>query len=438
MKKIISLILVVCYLVLFTPKVLGETTDYTPEEKPEVSSNYIYMYDLETKQVLWDKGSTERIFPASLTKMMTLIVALENIKDVDQTVLITEDTLKGLKEERASRAGFDVGDEPRIIDLLYGIMLPSGADCTNAIAYYVSGSLEGYVELMNKKAKELGMDDTNFVNVTGLHNVDHYSTLKDISKLLEYCLKNDVFVKIYETDEFTSIPVLSNKDGLKMVSTVKKYINKPSPTNKYNVNINGFLGGKSGYTNPARYCLASTTQYNGGTYVLITADSWIERVIPSNILDAGAIYNYYLDHYEKKTIYKKDELIKEVKFKYNFFDKSIDFKANEDITMVVPNDKNLHIEVNLPDEMLETVNKGDKLGTLKIYSFDNLLYEEELIAEKTIKKSIVAYVLISTYLFVIKYPIPIIISILLIIVLILIYKLMYEIKINKRKLKKRK
>ncbi|MGB4613745.1 MAG: serine hydrolase, partial [Erysipelotrichaceae bacterium] len=276
MKKIIRLIILI-FIFTNINIVYGEEVNYPPEEKPDISSDYVYMYDLNTGQVLWDIGSDEVIFPASLTKMMTLIVAIENIDDFNNTVLITEEMLAGLKEARAARAGFDVGDEPLLKDILYGIMLPSGADCTNAAAVYVSGSIEAYVDLMNQKAKELGMNQTHFVNVTGLHNDNHVSSLKDMAKLLEYFLKNETFVEIFSSREHQAITTLNYpEEGLKMESNVFNYINNDDPEAKDNVYIDGFIGGKSGYTTSARYCLASTAIHNDIQYVLITAHSWIE------------------------------------------------------------------------------------------------------------------------------------------------------------------
>lgn len=438
MKKIIRLIILI-FIFTNINIVYGEEVNYPPEEKPDISSDYVYMYDLNTGQVLWDIGSDEVIFPASLTKMMTLIVAIENIDDFNNTVLITEELLAGLKEARAARAGFDVGDEPLLKDILYGIMLPSGADCTNAAAVYVSGSLEAYVDLMNQKAKELGMNQTHFVNVTGLHNENHVSSLKDMAKLLEYCLKNETFVEIFSSREYQSITTLNYpEEGLKMESNVFNYINNDDPEAKYNVYIDGFIGGKSGYTTSARYCLASTAIHNDIQYVLITAHSWIERVIPSHILDAGLIYNYYFDNFENKTVYLKDEIIQTIPVYYNFFNKEIDILSNDDIKMILPNDENLHIEIDLPDEIFAPINQGDIVGKIKVYSYDNLMYESELYSNETIKKSIIAFIITNIYWFVIEYKIEIIILLVVLIILVIYLKLRYEVKVNKRKFKKRK
>lgn len=390
-------------------------------------SDYVFLYDLDSGQILIDKGSTEKIYPASMTKMMTLLVAIENINDYEKTVLITEETLAGLKEAHASRAGFDVGDEPKIIDLLYGVNLPSGADCTNALAYYVSGSLEEFVKLMNQKALEIGMNDTNFVNVTGLHNDNHYSTLRDIAKLMEYGLKNEMFRQIFTSEKHTSIPVNSNPDGLKMVSTVMKYINKSGDDAlKYNVLIPGFYGGKSGYTGEARYCLASVIENNGVRYALITAHAWEKREIPSNVIDAGLIYNYYLNNYHKEIFYNKDDVILNIPVKYNFNYSSVDVLANEEISRIIKNNSNIEVKFNVEDILMAPINVEDSIGTLDIIEDGQIIYSSELYPSRNINKQIIAFILISIFDFVLLYKFKIIALLVIFIMLTVLIKKMIE------------
>ena len=195
-----------------------------------------------------------------------------------------------------------------------------------------------------------------------------------MAKLLEYCLKNETFVEIFSSREHQAITTLNYpEEGLKMESNVFNYINNDNPEAKYNVYIDGFIGGKSGYTTSARYCLASTAIHNDIQYVLITAHSWIERVIPSHILDAGLIYNYYFDNFENKTVYLKDEIIKTILF-IIIFNKEIDILSNDDIKMILPNDENLHIEIDLPNEILHQLIRR-YCWKIKVYSYDNLMYE---------------------------------------------------------------
>ena len=138
-----------------------------------IYSKYAILLDVTNNQILADRNCEQKMYPASMTKLMSLLVAVENIKDFNDTYTITYELISPLIEQEAARAGFESGETVSITDLLYGMALPSGADATMAIVDYVSGNEETFVALMNQKAKALGMNHTHFVNATGLHDKDH-------------------------------------------------------------------------------------------------------------------------------------------------------------------------------------------------------------------------------------------------------------------------
>lgn len=387
MKKLV-LILFLLIGSLFTPIQI-----FAEEEKPNVTSDYIYLYDQTTGQVLWDNGSKEIIYPASLTKMMTALIAIENVDNYDQQVLIDERIMAGLKEAGASRAGFNVGDIVTIRDLIYGTLLPSGAECTQALAYTIAGSVDGYVDMMNQKAQELGMKDTHYVNTTGLHNDNHYSTLYDISLLLDYALQNDFFKEVFTSDTYQAgISKNYPTQGLKMESTSYKYINNPGSNVPYKVTIEGFNGSKSGYTVEARYCLASSATINEMDLILITAHAWVERKIPSHYLDAGTIYNYYRDSYQRQMIFNLNDVIKESEIKYRFLDRNVEWKMDEAILLDVPSDPNeLVIEVTIPDVITENIKKGDVVGEVIVMAYGEVIYQKDIISNQNIRQNIILH-----------------------------------------------
>lgn len=368
---------------------------FAQEEKPEVTSDFVYLYDQTTGQVLWDSGSTEIIYPASLTKLMTALVAIENTDNYDQQVTIDEVIMAGLKEAGASRAGFNVGDIVTIRDLIYGTLLPSGAECTQALAYTISGSVEGYVDLMNQKAQELGMVNTQYMNTTGLHDNNHYSTLYDIHLLLDYALQNDFFKEVftsmtYQAGVSFNYPV----EGLKMESTAYKYINNPTSDVPYKITIEGFNGSKSGYTVEARYCLASSATINEMDLILITAHAWIERKIPSHFIDAGNIYDYYRNAYARKTLLNVNDVIRESTMKYRIFNREIKWTMDEQVTLNVASDPSgLEIEVTIPEVITENIKKGDVVGEVIIRSYGEVVYQKEIISEQNLNQNIVIHTL---------------------------------------------
>jgi len=271
-----------------------ELVDYPQLELPQKSeinldvnlhSSNAILVNLDTNKILLDKGSDEIIYPASLTKIMTVLVAIENIPNLQEKILLPKSIFKDLYEENASMAGFLPNEEVTAEDLLYGSMLPSGADASIGLADYIAGSERKFVKLMNEKAKQLGMKNTHFKNATGLHHSDHYTSVKDISILLQYALTNNTFRDIYTAERYSIKSTNLHPEGMTLTSRMFN--------NLYtNENTRGeIIGGKTGYTEQAGLCLASLATINGEEYILVTVgakgDSRTEQF---NITDALAVY----------------------------------------------------------------------------------------------------------------------------------------------------
>ncbi|WP_434509884.1 D-alanyl-D-alanine carboxypeptidase family protein [Desulfitobacterium sp. AusDCA] len=241
---------------------------------------------LKDHTILMQKNSEEKIYPASLTKMMTAIVAIENLPNLKEGIKLTNSTFQGLYGADASMAGFQPGEQVRAIDLLYGVMLPSGAECCIGLADQIAGSEQNFVKLMNQKAADLGMKNTHFENATGLHNVNHYTTVKDLAILLNYALQNDTFREIFTSSHHSTPPTNKHPRGITFNSTMFEELNS--------LNIIGgeILGGKTGYTDEAGLCLASLAKVGNQEYILISAgakgDHHSEQY---DITDALAVYN---------------------------------------------------------------------------------------------------------------------------------------------------
>ena len=241
---------------------------------------------LKDHTILMQKNSEEKIYPASLTKMMTAIVAIENLPDLKKGIKLTNSTFQGLYEADASMAGFLPGEKVRAIDLLYGVMLPSGAECSIGLAEQIAGSEQNFVKMMNQKAADLGMDNSHFKNATGLHIVNHYTTVKDLAILLSYALQNDTFREIFTSSRHSTPPTNKHPGGITFYSTMFEKL-----TNQ-NIFDGKILGGKTGYTDEAGLCLASLAKVGNQEYVLVTAgakgDNHSEQF---NITDAIAAYS---------------------------------------------------------------------------------------------------------------------------------------------------
>lgn len=248
-------------------------------------SPYAILLDGESGSVLASKKGDEKIFPASMVKMMTVLTAIRSISDLDATTTMSADFYDELYAQDASRAGFEPGEEAKLRDLLYGALLPSGAECCMQLAIEAAGSEGAFVELMNQNALDMGLVQTHFTNATGLHSEDQYSTPHEIGEILRTALKNKTFYQVFTTHFYTVQPTAVHPDGFTFWSSLFKNITDDS------VNGGKLMGGKTGYTDEAGHCLASMAKINGKEYILVTA-GWAQTDDTKyHISDAFRAYN---------------------------------------------------------------------------------------------------------------------------------------------------
>ena len=285
--------------------ILGEDSDtvsvntqsYQKEEAPligevantlkeDINSEYAIIVREEDDMILLDKYASERMYPASLTKMMTALVALEHSKDLQTEYIVSNKIIASLEERNASEAGFLPEERVRVIDLLYGVLLPSGAECCLTLAENLAGSEEEFVNWMNEKAEELGMKDTHFVNSTGLHDENHYSTAYDMAILLKEVTKQDLLREIMGSKTHVVPPTNKHVDGITMYNSLYTKMEKEDSSYAY------ILGGKTGYTSQAGLCLASFGKVDEkGYYVITAAANGNLRTKQNNILDSLSMYS---------------------------------------------------------------------------------------------------------------------------------------------------
>jgi len=237
-------------------RILGKSDD-------NYTSKYIYVLNREDKGVEYEKNAKTRAYPASLTKIMTTIVALEHIDDLSKSVKVDVKTYKKMIENNSSMAGFYGREAVTYRDLLYGTILSSGGEAANSLAVNLAGSVEDFVSLMNDKASEIGLKDTHFTNPEGLHNNNQYTTAYDMARLLDYALDNGDFKAIFTKKTFKTTSTLDHPDGILLRSTVLSKLD--------NLNQEGFeiIGGKSGTTYEAGMCWATLGIKNNKEYISV-------------------------------------------------------------------------------------------------------------------------------------------------------------------------
>lgn len=377
--------------VLFIPIIKVNATELN-----EIKSNNVILYNLNDDSILYEKNSEDKVLIASMTKIMTAIVSIEHIDNLDEKLILTNDIFSSLTND-LSFAGFKPNEEITYRDLLYGALLPSGADATHSLAIFISGSEEEFVKLMNEKAKEIGMINTNFTNTIGIedNNNMHYSTVKDVALLLKYSLKNKEFKKIFTTEKYTTSDNLLNFKSTKLRMSEKN-----------GIDLSFIKGSKTGYTSKAGLCLASIANYNNVNYLLVTAGADYKTNKINHFLDAKNIYEYYFTNYGYKKILKKDQVLKKIKTKYK---EDVNIIQNKNIELYLKNDiknKDLTYKYKGIKNLQKGIKKGDVIGKYIVSYKENILYQEKVLSPVTVKfrltnnQKILILMLITTIIFI--------------------------------------
>lgn len=248
---------------LFGKNLVADTNTSAPDSSITAAASLIY--NITDREVVYSNNAYEKMYPASITKLTTLLVALQKA-DLTDEVTITHEMLSNL-EYGSSLCGIKAGDVMTMNDLLYGLMLPSGNDAACAIAYHISGSEEEFAKLMNAEAERLGAVNTHYVNPHGLHNENHYTTAYDIYLIFNELLKYDKFHEIIGTQMYNSS--YYDSAGNRAVATWGRgiwYFNNQA----YAPAGITTLGGKTGTTTQAKYCLSLlSSDNNGDNYISI-------------------------------------------------------------------------------------------------------------------------------------------------------------------------
>ena len=265
---------------------LAQSTDATQVLDLELYSSSALLIDLQSGTVLAEKAPDEKIYPASMTKVMTLLVAAENLPDLDETFTMTQAIIDPLYLAGASMAGFVDGETVTMRDLLYGAVVPSGAEATEALAQAVAGSEEAFVAMMNEKAAALGLQSTHFMNTSGLHDENHYSTVREIALILQAALQNKTCAEVLRAENYRAGKTEQHPDGLAMTN---KFLYRVH--HEYNLGGAEITAAKTGYTAEAMNCCASAGKTPDGRDVLcVTANAWTGDFC---IEDHVALYTKY-------------------------------------------------------------------------------------------------------------------------------------------------
>jgi len=347
-----------------------------PVDEPTINSKSAIVYDRETEEVIWGKFENEQRAMASTTKIMSAIVVLENANLYDVVTISKKAAGTG-----GSQLKISTGDKITVNDLLYGLMLRSGNDAAVALAEHVGGSVEGFAELMNRKASELGLTNTNFVTPHGLDDDNHYTTAYELAVITDYALNNEKFATIVNTKS-CSISINGNSRDI-------------YNTNELLGSLYGVDGVKTGFTGNALRCLATSTTRDGHQIITIVlgADTKKQRTEDSIKLIEYAFKNYTRINV-KEIVEKEFENWNQINSKRIYINKGSEEViklALDDIQRPVIPIKNgeketIKVEINAIYNYEAPVEKGEKIGNVIVRKGDEIIESIDILCDKTVEK----------------------------------------------------
>lgn len=363
-----------------------------------VASNAVYLINLDTDTVIFEKNAHERVYPASTTKIMTAILALEHIEDLDNTTMSLKMYIQNaVRGKGLSLAGILTGDVFTARELLYATMLPSGNEAAMMLADYIGdGSLDYFYELMNEKAQEIGAVNTHFANSNGEHQDDHYTTAYDMYLITKYAMGVDGFMEIANTRYYYGGESRTG-DPLHWNTTNKMLV----PNGEYYYR---YLSGiKTGTTDEAGRCLISTASKNGYNYLLVLMGAPMYdssgKMLEKNqaFVETKNIYEWAFSSFKTKTLIEKGVGVGEVPLKLARDGKDyLLLMSDEVFTDLLPNEiepSSITYEVDIPKVVAAPIERGTQIGVVRLMLAGEEIGTVPAVAAETVAASPIAVAL---------------------------------------------
>ena len=368
-KRILILILLIFF----------NLTTISFADAPELKSEAAILFETSTGNVLYQKNATERLYPASTTKILTAIIVIEEC-DLNEIATVSKNAV-ALVPAGYSNGGLIAGEEMSVKDLLYALMLNSANEAANVLAEHVSGNIEDFTKLMNEKATAIGCTDSHFTNTNGMHDENHYTTAADLARIADYCMKNETFREIVST---YSYPLPSTNKYSKTDRIMKNTNQLINPLSKHFLMY--AIGIKTGFTSQAGNCLIAAVQKDDVELISVTLKAGSSsKESAYRFTDSKALLEYGLDNFDFVKITERNTLIDTIKIE-NATEETKDLKITikEDVTDFI--NTNLDIEetnIEITQNLTAPINKGDIVGTAT-YTAGEKTYTVELIADNNV------------------------------------------------------
>lgn len=377
MKKIHKLLLGIILFIIITVNNLKVYA--ANNEELNIEAKAALIVETTTGKVIYKKNAKEQNYPASVTKVLTAILVIENCK-LDDMATVTKTAVSNIPEGYVTAPLF-VDEKISIKDLLYALMLKSANDAAYVLAEHVGGSVEGFSKMMNEKAEEIGCKDSHFVNPNGIHDEQHYTTAYDMFLISKYAMQNETFAKIVSTYKYTLSSTNKYTKEDRVMENTNSFLNPKSAY--YNENVKGI---KTGTTKQAGNCLITDSQKEGLNFITVVLGA---ETSDSKFSETKKMIKYVFNNYSLEKINKKDDKIKTIEVKDATKEtKMLDLVASEDIDIMKNTktpDKELIPEIVLNEEISAPINTGDELGYIE-YNVDGIKYHAKLLAANDVEK----------------------------------------------------
>lgn len=403
----------------------------------ELHSKAIYLLNLDTDRDLFSKNAHEKMYPASLTKIMTYLITVENVTDINNTnVVIKKDLLDSLLGTGSSMSNIKSGDTLSIKQLLQCLMISSGNDAALILADFVgNGDINKFVELMNQKAVKIGCENTHFANPHGLEAPDHFTTAYDLSLITKEALKYPEFLEISST----ITTCYREGDDNTFLVTTNKLINPNEPDYFYTY----AKGIKTGHCDESGYCLASMASYDGMTYLCITLGAPSTDAAGNDIkvhgemLDSKNLYRWAFLNFSVKPLSTTSKPITSVKLNYAWKQDQLILTVSPASMVLIPDGVSTN-DLDVVPEKIASVDaplkKGQKVSTAKIYYKGQYIGDVDLISDSDVKESKILHTFsVIKHIITSKWTVT---TLMILIALIIIYLILIYIYRKQEKRKK--
>lgn len=379
-NKKLFMILILIFIILFPFVPVSSANQVS--ESPSVSAESYFIIDNRTNKVLYSKEENKKMYPASTTKILTAIIVLEN-SNLDDIVTASYDAIMSVPQGY-SNAKIQIGEQFTVEQLLELLLVPSANDAANILAEHIGGTMDSFVTMMNTKINELGLTDTHFTNVYGLHDENHYTTAHDLAFIMKYCLKNDTFRKI-AGQASCAIPT-TNMYGTRSYNSTNELLISTNP-NYYKY----LTAGKTGFTSKAKECLVSSAYRDNLELICVVLGS------NSRFSDTKNLYEYIYSNYSIKNIVSENDSITTITVcNATKATGNLDLLVTESVPVLINNNDSVSEivpEIILNKNISAPIEEGTVLGKVK-YTINGVCYTTDLIASHNVEKSKIA-----TYIF---------------------------------------